>query len=175
MFAFVAVVGLATFSGMSFAWADQPVTRRVRHRTRARKRVARSRHPSKHRVRRRRYHRRARRRTYQVHPTAERYKEIQQALANKGYYRGEIDGKWGPGSISALQRFQTDQGIENEGKITALALIGLGLGPKHVNALQPGASSEERITGNDSEISERERTPASPGDHDATPNPPRMN
>jgi peptidoglycan hydrolase-like protein with peptidoglycan-binding domain len=110
-----------------------------------------------------------------LHPTAKRYKEIQQALANKGYYRGEIDGKWGPGSTSALQRFQTDQGIENEGKITALALIGLGLGPKHLNALQPGASPEERSPADDSEISEREQTPTSPRDDDPSADPPRVN
>jgi peptidoglycan hydrolase-like protein with peptidoglycan-binding domain len=64
-----------------------------------------------------------------------RYKQIQQALKDKGYYHGEIDGKWGPESVSALQRFQTEQGIENEGKITALGLIGLGLGPKHAHAI----------------------------------------
>jgi peptidoglycan hydrolase-like protein with peptidoglycan-binding domain len=52
-------------------------------------------------------------------------------LKGKGYYLGAIDGQWGPESISALQRFQTARGIDNEGKITALALIGLGLGPKY--------------------------------------------
>lgn len=81
--------------------------------------------------------RRARVRRYQLHPTRARYKQIQQALKDKGYYLGTIDGQWGPNSVSALQRFQTEQGIDNEGKITALALIGLGLGPKykHVIAL----------------------------------------
>ncbi len=64
-----------------------------------------------------------------------RYKQIQQALKDKGCYHGEIDGKWGRESVSAPQRFQTEQGIENEGKITALALIGLGLGPKHARAI----------------------------------------
>jgi peptidoglycan hydrolase-like protein with peptidoglycan-binding domain len=72
-----------------------------------------------------------------MRPTAARYRQIQKALADKGYYHRKIDGKWGPASISALQRFQTKQGLENEGKITALALIGLGLGPKHTHTIMP--------------------------------------
>src|SRR5690348_15732407 len=82
-----------------------------------------------------RHHRRRRVRRYQLHPTAARYKQIQQALKDKGYYLGAIDGQWGPESVSALQRFQTERGIDNEGKITALALIGLGLGPKYKHVI----------------------------------------
>jgi peptidoglycan hydrolase-like protein with peptidoglycan-binding domain len=70
-----------------------------------------------------------------LHPTLARYKQIQQALKDKGYYLGAVDGNWGPESVSALQRFQTEQGIDNEGKITALALIGLGLGPKYKHVI----------------------------------------
>jgi peptidoglycan hydrolase-like protein with peptidoglycan-binding domain len=91
-------------------------------------------HTRRKHSRRRRHVRRPR---YQLHPTVARYKQIQQALKDKGYYHGKIDGYWGPNSVSALQRFQTEQGIENEGKITALALIGLGLGPKHAHAITP--------------------------------------
>lgn len=86
-----------------------------------------------------------------MHPTVQRYKEIQQALADKNYYDGEIDGKWGPRSVSALQRFQTDRGIENEGKITALALIGLGLGPKHTYTIEPATSAENKKPASDSD------------------------
>ena len=56
-------------------------------------------------------------------------------MKDKGYYLGAIDGQWGPESVSALQRFQTEQGIDNEGKITALALIGLRLGPKYKHVI----------------------------------------
>lgn len=175
VFAFVAVVSLAIFPGILIAGSDHSVSRGVRHSSRVRRRVAKSKHRTKSH-RRRRHQRRARRRTYQLHPTAERYKQIQQALVSKGYYRGEIDGKWGPDSISALQRFQTDQGIENEGKITALALIGLGLGPKHTNALPPGVSPEKQASADDSEISEEKQAPASPSPSDEmTPDPPRAN
>ncbi len=127
-------------------------------------------------TRRQRRHRRARRRTYQLHPTAARYKQIQQALADKGYYHGEIDGAWGPHSVSALQRFQTAQGIENEGKITALALIGLGLGPKHTHSVVPVVAPEASQPADDSEMSEgkQEPDPLLPENSNAA-DPPRAN
>ncbi len=69
--------------------------------------------------------------SYQTQPTPERYQEIQKALADRGYFKGEVNGQWGPDSIDALQRFQTDQQIPNDGKLNSLSLSGLGLGPKH--------------------------------------------
>lgn len=63
-------------------------------------------------------------------PSTERYKEIQQALASKGYFATEPDGNWGPASIEALKRFQHDQNLIEDGKIGSLSLIALGLGPK---------------------------------------------
>jgi peptidoglycan hydrolase-like protein with peptidoglycan-binding domain len=63
-------------------------------------------------------------------PSQERYKEIQQALAGKGYFKTEPDGAWGPASIEALKRFQHDQNLVEDGKIGSLSLIALGLGPK---------------------------------------------
>lgn len=64
-------------------------------------------------------------------PSPERLKEIQQALAEKGYFQSEPDGTWGPASIDALKRFQRDQKLVEDGKIGSLSLIALGLGPKH--------------------------------------------
>jgi peptidoglycan hydrolase-like protein with peptidoglycan-binding domain len=63
-------------------------------------------------------------------PTAERYMEIQQALAERGHYTGPIDGKWSPECIEALKKFQTEQQLEPDGKLGALSIIALGLGPK---------------------------------------------
>ncbi len=63
-------------------------------------------------------------------PAPERYKEIQQALADKGYYKGEVNGAWGPESVEALRNYQREQKLEGDGKLTSLSLIGLGLGPK---------------------------------------------
>jgi hypothetical protein len=70
------------------------------------------------------------RRWAQQQPTSERYKEIQQALAGRGYFRGDPSGAWGPESIDSLKRFQHDQSLVEDGKIGSLSLIALGLGPK---------------------------------------------
>lgn len=70
----------------------------------------------------------------QQQPTPDRYKEIQQALADRGYFAGPVDGNWGPSSIDALKRFQHDQSLLEDGKVGALSLIALGLGPKRQTA-----------------------------------------
>jgi peptidoglycan hydrolase-like protein with peptidoglycan-binding domain len=70
------------------------------------------------------------RRASQQQPTPERYKEIQQSLADKGYFSGPVDGNWGPESVDALKRFQREQNLTDDGKIGSLSLIALGLGPK---------------------------------------------
>ena|ERR1700761_1782509 len=69
--------------------------------------------------------------TYQLHPDPERYQQIQQALADRGYFKGQVNGQWGDDSVDALRRFQADQKLLDDGKISALTLTGLGLGPKH--------------------------------------------
>ena len=82
------------------------------------------------------------RRTAQQQPTPQRYKEIQQALADKGYFNGPADGNWGADSMDALKRFQHDQNLPEDGKIGSLSLIALGLGPKRVVVAQ-GASGDQ--------------------------------
>ena len=76
----------------------------------------------------------ARRPPLQQQPTTDRYKEIQQALADKGYFRGTADGAWGPESVEALKRFQREQNLDPDGKIGALSLMALGLGPRRGTA-----------------------------------------
>ena len=66
----------------------------------------------------------------QLAPTPDRYREIQQALADKGYLKSEPNGVWDDQSAEALKQFQTDQHLSPTGKISALSLIHLGLGPK---------------------------------------------
>jgi hypothetical protein len=70
----------------------------------------------------------------QVAPTPDRYREIQQALADKGYLKSEPNGVWDDQSAEALKQFQTDQHLSPTGKISALSLINLGLGPKPPDA-----------------------------------------
>jgi peptidoglycan hydrolase-like protein with peptidoglycan-binding domain len=78
-------------------------------------------------------------RSRQQAPSPERYKEIQQSLASKGYLQGDPTGEWGPDSVDALKRFQTDQNLTPDGKIGSLSLIALGLGPKRLSAKSDSA------------------------------------
>lgn len=82
---------------------------------------------------------RAASRSYQQAPTPDRYKEIQAALASKGYFKGEPNGEWGPDSTDALKRFQSDQNLMPDGKVNSLSLIALGLGPKRLTAKSEAA------------------------------------
>jgi putative peptidoglycan binding protein len=67
----------------------------------------------------------------QAAPSADRYKEIQHALASKGYLKSEPSGVWDADSVAAMRQFQTDRKLDPSGKLTAASLIDLGLGPKH--------------------------------------------
>ena len=70
-------------------------------------------------------------RSTQRTPTPERYKEIQQALASKGYLEPTASsGVWDDSSVTALKKFQQEQNLEPSGKIDSLSLIALGLGPR---------------------------------------------
>jgi hypothetical protein len=86
-------------------------------------------------------------RNRQLSPTAGRYKEIQQALVEKGYLKSEPTGIWDKDSQDAMQRFQTDQKLPSNGKITSASLIGLGLGAKSAGAPEapalPGAPAPQ--------------------------------
>jgi len=70
-------------------------------------------------------------RNNQRSPSPERYKEIQEALASKGYLQPDTaSGVWDTSSMSALKKFQEDQNLEPSGKLDSLSIIALGLGPK---------------------------------------------
>jgi hypothetical protein len=80
-----------------------------------------------------------------VAPTPDRYKEIQDALASKGYLQSDdATGKWDQTSMDAMKRFQADQKLDTTGKINSLSLIALGLGPKH-DAPAPAKPAEAPI------------------------------
>ncbi|MBI4873802.1 MAG: peptidoglycan-binding protein [Acidobacteria bacterium] len=78
-------------------------------------------------------------RTSQQQPAPERYREIQQALIDRGYFQGSATGEWGPASVEALKKFQLDQNLKGGGKLDSLSLIALGLGPKRTANPQPRA------------------------------------
>jgi hypothetical protein len=77
----------------------------------------------------------------QMQPTQERHREIQQALVQKGYLHTDPSGNWDAESADAMKRFQRDQNLEADGKISSLSLIALGLGPKRVASASAGAPS----------------------------------
>jgi hypothetical protein len=70
-------------------------------------------------------------------PTSDRFREIQDALAAKGYLKTPSTGVWDKDSIDAMQRFQQDQKLDATGKLTARSLGALGLGPKTASAAPP--------------------------------------
>jgi hypothetical protein len=76
-------------------------------------------------------------RNRQTSPTPDRYREIQGALASKGYLKPEdATGTWNQTSADAMKKFQTEQNLDSTGKINSLSLIALGLGP-HREAAPP--------------------------------------
>jgi hypothetical protein len=77
-------------------------------------------------------------RNRQTSPTPDRYREIQGALASKGYLKPEdATGAWNQTSSDAMKKFQTEQNLDSTGKINSLSLIALGLGPHHDPAPPP--------------------------------------
>jgi peptidoglycan hydrolase-like protein with peptidoglycan-binding domain len=70
-------------------------------------------------------------------PSRARYKEIQTALKKRGYDPGPIDGDWGSKTAAALRQFEKDHQLPADGKLDALVLITLGLGPKRTKPPEP--------------------------------------
>jgi endonuclease I len=70
-------------------------------------------------------------RNRQSAPSSDRYREIQGALAARGYLNSEdATGSWNQASIDAMKKFQSEQNLDSSGKINSLSLIALGLGPR---------------------------------------------
>ena len=89
------------------------------------------------------------RQSFQKAPTPERISEIQASLGRGGYYQGQPNGKWDSSTVSALQKFQSDNGMNPSGKLDAPSPQKLGLGsstagvdaPKPLSHTQPAASA----------------------------------
>lgn len=76
------------------------------------------------------------RRLGQMAPTPERYREIQRALIERGFHPGPETGVWSADWTEAMKRFQASEGLTADGKISALALIRLGLGPRRDSGVE---------------------------------------
>jgi hypothetical protein len=80
----------------------------------------------------------------QQHPTAERYQQIEQALVDRGYME-TANGNWTTESVEALKKFQQDQDLTPDGKLGALSLMALGLGPRRGAFVLAGAVPQAAV------------------------------
>jgi peptidoglycan hydrolase-like protein with peptidoglycan-binding domain len=105
----------------------------------------------------------AKRQPTQKAPTADRISEIQSALSKGGYYQGEANGRWDSSTVAALQKFQSANGIEANGKLDAPTLqkLGLGSGIAGVSAPKPVTSPSCCSAAPATPPSSRTSTPAS--------------
>jgi hypothetical protein len=71
---------------------------------------------------------RVKREPTQMAPTTDRISEIQTALGRGGYYKSDPNGKWDADTMDAVQKFQSANGLDANGKLDALTLQKLGLG-----------------------------------------------
>ena len=78
-------------------------------------------------------------------PTADRIREIQDALSREGALDGKPSGKWDATTIEAMKKFQEKNGLSPTGKIDAVTLEKLGLGSDTAGkgAPIPSASSAD--------------------------------
>jgi hypothetical protein len=121
----VVFIAIGLVATSAFAATQTPATKKSHSRS--------TRHSAIHS----RSHSRQGKRNVQAAPTQQRYQEIQQALASRGYYRGTVNGTWNSDSADALKRFQADQNLAPDGKLTPLSLVAMGLGPKRASGTAP--------------------------------------
>jgi hypothetical protein len=67
--------------------------------------------------------------------------EIQHALIREHYLSGEPSGQWDDATVSAMQKFQADQGWQKKLTPDSRALKKLGLGPDYSDAINASGSS----------------------------------
>lgn len=58
-------------------------------------------------------------------------RNVQQRLRSLGFYRGGVDGLWGPGTQAAIARFQQGRGLQATGQVNPSTLQALGLDPNN--------------------------------------------
>ena len=72
---------------------------------------------------------------------SERVSAIQQALIREHYLTGEPSSKWDADTQAAMLKFQADQGWQTKITPDSRALIKLGLGPNHSDAINAGSGA----------------------------------
>jgi len=71
----------------------------------------------------------------------DRARQIQTALTREGYMKGEPSGVWDEPTKDAMTRYQADHGWQTKTLPDSRALIQLGLGPSHKDAINAQAVS----------------------------------
>ena len=61
-------------------------------------------------------------------------RNIQARLRALGFYRGGVDGTWGPGTQAAIERFQQGRGLQATGHLNPVTVQALGLDPNNLEA-----------------------------------------
>jgi len=77
-------------------------------------------------------------------------REVQQALNEKGFNPGPIDGKWGPRTQAALTKFQRSQGINASRQLDDQTLGALGVDTSNIQTSQAGTGSANMSAANSS-------------------------
>lgn len=77
--------------------------------------------------------------TLNVSPAVVR--QIQQALNQRGYTAGHVDGTWGARSQEAMKQFQKAQGLEPTGNINQRTMAALGINPSAAVSQRTGTTT----------------------------------
>jgi peptidoglycan hydrolase-like protein with peptidoglycan-binding domain len=80
----------------------------------------------------------------QSSPSRRMVAEAQRQLMSRGYYRGSIDGRYGPRTAFALQTFQSSAGIPPTAHFDTTTLDALGLPPRSLAYLDSAPQPAER-------------------------------
>ncbi len=67
----------------------------------------------------------------------EAVRSIQGRLRQLGFYSGQIDGIWGPGMQSSIERFQQGRALQPTGQLNPATVTALGLDPNNLAAPLP--------------------------------------
>lgn len=62
-------------------------------------------------------------------------RNVQSRLRALGFYRGQVDGAWGAGTQSAIERFQQGRGLQPTGQINPATAQAMGLDPNNLEAM----------------------------------------
>jgi peptidoglycan hydrolase-like protein with peptidoglycan-binding domain len=89
--------------------------------------------------------------------SSKQVEQIQQSLDNKGFKSGQVDGKWGRETLSALKDFQKSQNMSSSGNLDDQTIVALGLNPSDfgLSGAQPETTGQAPSGGNNNNESKQ--------------------